>query len=31
MYTKQALRELGVGDSDLTASQKAALDQDGFS
>ena len=30
MYTKQALRELGISDGDMTASQKAALDQDGF-
>jgi len=30
MYAKQALRELGVGDSDITTAQKAALDRDGF-
>ena len=30
MYTKQALRQLGVQDSDITEEQKAALDRDGF-
>jgi hypothetical protein len=30
MYTKQALRELGLGGSELTADQRAALDRDGF-
>lgn len=30
MYTKQALRDLGVSARDLTADQAAALDRDGF-
>ncbi|MFB2552319.1 phytanoyl-CoA dioxygenase family protein [Ensifer soli] len=30
MYTKQALRDLGVGAADFTAAQKEALDRDGF-
>ena len=30
MYTKQALRELGVQDADITEDQKAALEKDGF-
>ena len=30
MYTKEALRRLGVSDSDLTEAQRDALDKDGF-
>ena len=30
MYTKQALRILGVSDDDVTTSQKAALATDGY-
>ena len=30
MYTKQALRELGVRESDITADQKEALRINGF-
>lgn len=30
MYTKQALRQIGVTDRDMTTDQKTALDNDGF-
>ena len=30
MYTKQALREIGLAGDELTADQRAALDRDGF-